>query len=534
MMSLDKRKTENNDNDSDMVDFRKSVLHAHQEDEDDDDLDNENSLKSIEAKLDRALNDVSHLTVDNLATSLSQSLVSGDLPSSERQLFFSENTATPSTTGTDTTDTSDVVSLASSLAHLVQTMNLGDEDTKRNRNPNAAMKKLFSGTSNASSDQASKNKGLSRLLDFSTSEDFSLNVTPPPAFPPPPPPPTSDVPMSENSSENKNSPSSNMSVSEPNLSASEASAVSLLETFAAVARRRTSTTSTVTSTNSRNQTASSGNSSLFGTKRVSSLVRLAISSNFPASLLNSAQSYPSLGASGAAGTPGQPSVGQVNPDTEQVSLEEFLESCRATSLLAELEDDEELPDADEDDNDDDANDDEDDYDENYDEESSGLELQHRNSSSRRKTWDEEHVIKRKFSALIPAFDPRPGRTNVAQTSDLEVPAPGEDIPTITSESTPGYSQRLSLTLRGPNLPGAPDVEVDLASPDWTIFKAVQEIAQKASLGTKTDKTRRVWEPTYVIVYREVKETPGGQRPTDALESLSCSRRSSSLPQLPLT
>ena len=39
---------------------------------------------------------------------------------------------------------------------------------------------------------------------------------------------------------------------------------------------------------------------------------------------------------------------------------EFLESCRATSLLAELEDDdEELPDADEDDNDeDDANDDE--------------------------------------------------------------------------------------------------------------------------------------------------------------------------------
>ena len=107
MMSLDKRKTENNDNDSDMVDFRKSVLHAHQEeveedveeDEDDDDLDNENSLKSIEAKLDRALNDVSHLTVDNLATSLSQSLVSGDLPSSERQLFFSENTATPSTTG---------------------------------------------------------------------------------------------------------------------------------------------------------------------------------------------------------------------------------------------------------------------------------------------------------------------------------------------------------------------------------------------------------------------------------------------------
>ena len=83
------------------------------------------------------------------------------------------------------------------------------------------------------------------------------------------------------------------------------------------------------------------------------------------------QSYPSLGASGGQAGGQQ----QSNPDTEQVSLEEFLESCRATSLLAELEDDEELPDADEDDNDDDANDDEDDYDENYDEESSGLELQ---------------------------------------------------------------------------------------------------------------------------------------------------------------
>lgn len=87
MMSLEAVKSSGkNDNelDSEMVDFRKSVLHAHKEvededeDEDEDDLDNENSLRSIEAKLDRALSDVSHLTVDNLASSLSQSLVSGN------------------------------------------------------------------------------------------------------------------------------------------------------------------------------------------------------------------------------------------------------------------------------------------------------------------------------------------------------------------------------------------------------------------------------------------------------------------------
>ena len=44
-------------------------------------------------------------------------------------------------------------------------------------------------------------------------------------------------------------------------------------------------------------------------------------------------------------------------DSDQVSLEEFLESCRHTSLLTELEDEEELPDA-EDDDPNDENDDE--------------------------------------------------------------------------------------------------------------------------------------------------------------------------------
>lgn len=44
---------------------------------------------------------------------------------------------------------------------------------------------------------------------------------------------------------------------------------------------------------------------------------------------------------------------------------------------------------------------------------------------RRKTWDDEYVLKRQFSALIPAFDPRPGRTNVNQTQDFEIPPPGK-------------------------------------------------------------------------------------------------------------
>ena len=210
-------------------------------------------------------------------------------------------------------------------------------------------------------------------------------------------------------------------------------------------------------------------------------------------------------------------------------MEEFLESCRATNLLAELEDDEELPDAEDDENEEDCDDSDEEREDNYDEE--GLSSHDvRYMFGKRKQWDDEHVIKRKFSALIPAFDPRPGRTNVNQTSDLEIPAPGPDIPLVTPDSSSSYSQKLQLTVRGPTLPGVPDIEVELASHDWTIFRAVQEIAQRSSLGSKTDKTRRLWEPTYVIVYAEVKDP--AVRPES--ESSNCSRRSSSLPQLPLT
>lgn len=72
------------------------------------------------------------------------------------------------------------------------------------------------------------------------------------------------------------------------------------------------------------------------------------------------------------------------------------------------------------------------------------------------------MLRREFTALIPAFDPRPGRTNVNQTSDLEVIAPPDDendeIPDVfTENSSTANNQtslpRIKLTLKGPNLPG---------------------------------------------------------------------------------
>ena len=84
------------------------------------------------------------------------------------------------------------------------------------------------------------------------------------------------------------------------------------------------------------------------------------------------------------------------------------------------------------------------------------------------------MIKRKFSALIPAFDPRPGRTNVNQTSDLDITLPPinseatREVSPSTERPTPEREMpRLQLILRGPNIPGIPGI---IAPPfDFTNF-----------------------------------------------------------------
>lgn len=127
------------------------------------------------------------------------------------------------------------------------------------------------------------------------------------------------------------------------------------------------------------------------------------------------------------------------------------------------------------------------------------------AAGKRKSWDDEFVIKRQFSALIPAFDPRPGRTNVNQTSDLEIPSPGSESDQKASTSAQAPQLSLELTMRGPNIAGVPDIEVNLSNSDWTIFRAVQELMQRTTL-SKQDKLRKVWEPTFTISYRRSEST----------------------------
>lgn len=191
-----------------------------------------------------------------------------------------------------------------------------------------------------------------------------------------------NVPSTEilNSSNATTVVSNSMSVSAPNL-IDPVSPPGLLETFAALARRRTSQSSSFQTNNQViNSSSNIANNQLVGgfiprgQASVSGLMKLALSSNVHTGLLSTAQSYPSLtssvantstniltsGGSTAAGgqsttiNPLTMSLTSTSSESEQVSFEDFLESCRAPALLGELEDEEDI----DDDNDDEENEDE--------------------------------------------------------------------------------------------------------------------------------------------------------------------------------
>uniref|UniRef100_A0A8C0GMF1 E3 ubiquitin-protein ligase n=1 Tax=Chelonoidis abingdonii TaxID=106734 RepID=A0A8C0GMF1_CHEAB len=200
----------------------------------------------------------------------------------------------------------------------------------------------------------------------------------------------------------------------------------------------------------------------------------------------------------------------------EYSLYDFLDSCRASTLLAELEDDEDLPEPDEED---DENEDDNQEDQEYEEVMllikwflCGILLQqeeeeYETKGGRRRTWDDDYVLKRQFSALVPAFDPRPGRTNVQQTTDLEIPPPGTPHSELLEEVECMPSPRLALTLKVTGLGTTREVELPLTNFRSTIFYYVQKLLQFSCNGNvKSDKLRRIWEPTYTIMYREMKDS----------------------------
>ncbi|XP_073949307.1 LOW QUALITY PROTEIN: ubiquitin fusion-degradation 4-like [Choristoneura fumiferana] len=237
-----------------------------------------------------------------------------------------------------------------------------------------------------------------------------------------------------------------------------------------------------------------------------SLVRLALSSNFPGGLLSAAQSYPSLApnAQNALTLSLTSTSSESEQDGWQVSLEDFLESCRAPALLAELEDDDDA---------DDALDSDKENEPTYQEVSRNLlSLMEEEAleavrgglgggARARRPWDDEFVLKRQFSALIPAFDPRPGRTNLNQTVDLDIPlndsSDSEDAePAASSAAEAGApatklpALRLVLSSGTASLP--------LERPSWTVYRAVVALNSRLSA---QDSHR---DTTYTLTYKEVE------------------------------
>ncbi|XP_069119002.1 LOW QUALITY PROTEIN: E3 ubiquitin-protein ligase HECTD1-like [Argopecten irradians] len=290
----------------------------------------------------------------------------------------------------------------------------------------------------------------------------------------------------------RSSPTNPMSVSVPNLPSSMEQTVSLLETFAAVTRRNLGTVVM----NNRS------NSGRLGPQ------------NSPNALLSTAQSYPSLTTSASATsntlttTQTMANVTSLSQaltrsltSTSSESDNEFMESCRAPMLLAELDDDcEELPGPDDDD---DENEDENEDDEVYDDFLEEDELEGR--GERRKTWDDEFVLKRQFSALIPAFDPRPGRTNVNQTQDFEIPAPGTEDQSMAESTDQVLQPKLAIYIKAPGLPGMEEGEVCLGHEKSCIFKYIQKLLTQAPASNRAERLKRIWEPTYTIVYKALKD-----------------------------
>ncbi|XP_053488075.1 E3 ubiquitin-protein ligase HECTD1 isoform X5 [Ictalurus furcatus] len=311
------------------------------------------------------------------------------------------------------------------------------------------------------------------------------------------------------------------SASVPNLSSREAS---LMESFV----RRAPNMARTNATNNMNLSRSSSDNN---TNTIGRNVAAA-----SASPLMGAQSFPNLTTTGttstvtmstsivtsssnvATATTGL-SVGQLLSNTlttsltstssesdtgqeAEFSLYDFLDSCRANTLLAELDDEEDLP---EPDDDDDENEDDNQEDQEYEEVLE--EEEYETKGGRRRTWDDDFVLKRQFSALVPAFDPRPGRTNVQQTTDLEIPIPGTPRSEVLEEVECAPSPHLALILKVAGLGTTREVELPLNNYKSTIFYYVQKLLQLSCNGSiKSDKLRRIWEPTYTIMYRELKDS----------------------------
>ncbi|XP_055340872.1 E3 ubiquitin-protein ligase HECTD1-like [Paramacrobiotus metropolitanus] len=116
----------------------------------------------------------------------------------------------------------------------------------------------------------------------------------------------------------------------------------------------------------------------------------------------------------------------------------------------------------------------------------------------RSNWNDDFILKRQFSSLIPNFDPRPGRSNISQTTELDLRLSGrgesQAVVDTKSNETPNVTMTFRLTCNGETFETTP------SDPNDTVIGVLQKL--QADSGGKLAGGRRTWENSIVLVYGE--------------------------------
>ncbi|KAI3415824.1 Mib_herc2 protein [Globodera pallida] len=140
-------------------------------------------------------------------------------------------------------------------------------------------------------------------------------------------------------------------------------------------------------------------------------------------------------------------------------------------------------------------------------------------------WNDDFVLRRQFSALIPAFDPRPGRTNVNQTQDVKLPenilfcgnrrkessireySKGETSSTV-GVGTPTIRLFIKKTSKDQaTKPEEEGITVEMKDDDSSLFRYVQDLLlgnQNCESSSdnifSSDVNSQIWENTFTLIY----------------------------------
>jgi E3 ubiquitin-protein ligase HECTD1 len=155
----------------------------------------------------------------------------------------------------------------------------------------------------------------------------------------------------------------------------------------------------------------------------------------------------------------------------------------------------------------------------------------RNQQNPSSQFHDEFVLKCQFSALIPSFDPRPGKSNINQIQDITIPPPvpitqktASVKPIVDDTKQQKFvlpTPKIELYLKyNSNTAGTTDGELEffndeikLVNKNATIFQYIQKLItlgnseKNFSASTlRFEKMKSIWDKAFTIVYRERKST----------------------------